>query len=308
VSLTARVLDLLQKSRRTPSPRVRVLAGLASALLFGAMAVLAARSFPWDERDVRWAWLVPVAVIGVPLNLLTSIWEFGIQKRLLGQQPDGWADFRTVVAARAANLLPLPGSVVVRTTSLVRAGGRVGLAALSNLVVALAWLGVTLLLAGIALATSERWAYGLVAAAVGVPLVLAAVVLLRRPDFGLAHPSATAGRLLVVHSVGTIVTGARFWWAAQALDAGGDFAQVVPLASAGALASAVGFFPAGLGVREALAGLAAATSGLGASVGVLVALLDRLVGLVAIAVFSAIAAVGRGTRGGDADQASSAAQ
>ncbi len=294
MSLTARVLDLLQKSRRTPSPRVRVLAGLASALLFGAMAVLAARSFPWDERDVRWAWLVPVAVIGVPLNLLTSIWEFGIQKRLLGQQPDGWADFRTVVAARAANLLPLPGSVVVRTTSLVRAGGRVGLAALSNLVVALAWLGVTLLLAGIALATSERWAYGLVAAAVGVPLVLAAVVLLRRPDFGLAHPSATAGRLLVVHSVGTIVTGARFWWAAQALDAGG--------------ASAVGFFPAGLGVREALAGLAAATSGLGASVGVLVALLDRLVGLVAIAVFSAIAAVGRGTRGGDADQASSAAQ
>jgi uncharacterized protein (TIRG00374 family) len=59
------------------------------------------------------------------------------------------------------------------------------------------------------------------------------------------------------------------------------------LAAAGIVASAVGLFPGGLGLRELLSGLTAEAVGLDPSLAVVVAALDRLVTIVVVGTASA---------------------
>ncbi len=82
--------------------------------------------------------------------------------------------------------------------------------------------------------------------------------------------------LLVLHGLGIPISAA----------------QAVSLTVAGVLASAVGFVPGGLGLREALSGVIAGLVGLPAAVGVLAAAVDRLVGLPVLAVL-AVGVAGR---------------
>jgi uncharacterized membrane protein YbhN (UPF0104 family) len=73
-------------------------------------------------------------------------------------------------------------------------------------------------------------------------------------------------------------------------------AQALALSLAGSLGSAVGFLPAGLGVREVLAAGIGPLVGLPAAVSLVATAVDRVLGLVVLAAIAAVlVATGAGT-------------
>ena len=75
------------------------------------------------------------------------------------------------------------------------------------------------------------------------------------------------------------IRGVLFWFVMIGFDIGGSFAGAMLLPVAVVLASAIGFFPAGLGVREVISAALAGLVGDTAASGALASGLDRLVSL-----------------------------
>lgn len=273
-------------TRRTPAQQRALL--VVAGLVFVAAAAVALRNLP-DDLDPHWLGLVLVGTAGPLLTVALNGAEFVVQGSLLGRRTPFAEAVRISVLATAANLLPLPGSAIVRTQALSGEGYR--RAAGSTIVVAVAWLGCT---AGVAAvlygAVGDAWAVTGALAAVAAGAIGGTWVFVRRA----APPAGTAPvfvRLLAVETATALVGAARFYLTIRVLGFDVTPGQAVALTLAGVVASATGIFPAGIGIREALAGAVSPLVGLSASVGVVAAAVDRVAGLVVLAVLTGILAV-----------------
>ena len=277
---TERLQTLATTPRPEPSPRARRILLTVSFVAFAAMAVVAWRNLPADTVDgVDWALLALVPLVGVPLSLVANIGELRYQTALVGARTDLRDEVEVVFVARAASLLPLPGSAIVRTGHVARVGDSgVVVAGATAIVTGLLWLSSSLLVASVALFVLDESLAGL-----GASLAclagggLAAFLTARLPAS--SGQWRAFGMLVVAELFATVVSGARFWVIAIALDLDAELEQLLPLVVAGAVAAAAGIFPAGIGLREGLAGLIAPLGDLSVAVGVTVAAIDRLAGL-----------------------------
>jgi len=276
----------MEPDRQPASRRIASRASLAVGLVaFIGVSWLSFESLP--ERSS----LQPFALLVlVPLALLTT-WMNAVEFRLVGQLVDlhvGRADaLRVAVYSSAANLLPLPGALVVRTARLRHVGYR--RAANANLTAALAWFGVAITAAGggLALTGSSPMPAAPGAAIGGIACVGASGVLAARVT---ATRSARAPwlRLLGCETAQVVIAGSRYLAALAALDIGVGVGQALVVGLAPVFASAVGLLPGGLGVREVLAGALAAGVDLPAASGTAATAVDRAVGLAALGAVSAV--------------------
>jgi uncharacterized membrane protein YbhN (UPF0104 family) len=117
-------------------------------------------------------------------------------------------------------------------------------------------------------------------------------IVLRRED---EPPTGETARrsavLLLVEVTMVALRGVLFWFVMIGFDIGGSFQGAMVLPVAVVLASALGFFPAGLGVREVISGGLARLVGDTAASGVLASGLDRLVSLPVMAAIALVLAV-----------------
>lgn len=251
----------------------------ATAIVFVVAAVLAWRSLPEIDGEVRWWPFVLVVLVGVPASIWNRGAEFAAIARLTGEHVSAREHLRVAVIGMAANLLPVPGSVMVRGDVLRRRG--VGLRAIgwATAVTAAVWVGSTAAVAGLLLAVmSPRHLLGIAVALTGAAICAGATLsILRRP--GVSHPVRQAVYMHRVQVVGIAYGGLRLWAVLKGLgyDAGLD--QAVGLTVAGVVSSAVGFAPGGLGVRELTAAAISPIVGLPASIGLVAASLNRLLEL-----------------------------
>lgn len=187
------------------------------------------------------------------------------------------------IYARAANILPLPGSALVRMQALKRAGSTYGKAASATLATALFWLGGSLLVGAAVLVTIRPlFAVGFLAAGVVVCVAGHASVrsiVAKREDAPPGEAVRRSLNLLAVEVVMVVVRGVRFWLVMVGFDVGGSFAGAMMLPIAGVLSSAIGFFPSGLGIREVISGALSRLVGDTAASGALASGIDRLVSL-----------------------------
>jgi hypothetical protein len=269
----------------------------AAGVLFVVAAVAAAVNLPDDvDRDPDWLALAVVGVAGPLLTIVCNGGEFVVQGRLLGRRLHLGEAVRVSVLGTAANLLPLPGSILVRTQALA---GRDGYrrAAASTMVAAVAWIGATAAL-GAALTAFVDGAEALtatLAAAAAVLFVTTGMLVARlRPP---SERLAVFGALLGVEAATAAVGAARFYLTIRFLGLDATAAQAIALTMSGVLASATGIFPAGIGIREAIAGAISPLVGLSASVGVVAAAVDRVFGLAVLAVVTATLVVHRNRAG-----------
>lgn len=285
--LAARVVALgraLATRRSFSYTQQRVLLGL-STLLFVVATVLAARNLPPIEHGIRWVAFVVVGLVGVPATVWLNGAEFSAIARLTGHRIDQLERIRIAVLGAAANLLPVPGSIIVRTEVLRRRGASLRGIGWATAVTAAAWAGMTGLIAGLLLAVlSTRRLGGALAVIVCAAVCTGAALAVRRrrgPDWG-----PLVRYVLSVEAASILVGGMRLWAVLVGLGFSVGIEQAMALTIAGLVTSAVGFAPGGLGVRELAAAAISPIIGLPASVGLMAAAINRLIELAVLSPLS----------------------
>lgn len=282
--------SLLQRLRpgRAGSPaRQRVLLVVA-LVAFVAMTAIAIINFPDDlDPNPRWWLLAIVAVFGPLITVTLNGLEYVQQGRLVGRRIALRDAVRVSVLGTAANLAPVPGSVIVRTSALAADEVGVKRAAATTATVGLGWLGASALAAGVLQPFADRVALGLLLVVAGLVLLGTTFVLVRR-----AVPGDGAGGVfgaIVLVELGTVVVGAlRLTGFVYGLGLDSTASQAVGLTLAGVIASATGVFPAGLGIREGLIALASPVLDLPVAVGLVAAAADRIAGLAMLAILTTV--------------------
>jgi hypothetical protein len=259
---------------------------LAVALLvFVAASILGFLNLPDLQREARWPMLVGCLVIGVPATLLFNALEYVVTVRMAGRSVTVRGALEISILASAANLLPLPGSALVRTQSIRRLGGKTSRAVLSTAAAGSAWIAVAAAIAGGALFVGRGGNLAIVFLVASLGLGIASYVAVQR-QVGPAAAPALMAQLLAAEVGAVAVKAARLYVVVHALgyDIGVD--QAVVLTVAAVIAVAVGFLPGGLGASEVLSALVAPAVDLSAAVGAAASAVDRLITLLGLALIS----------------------
>ena len=137
------------------------IAALVAALcpapgMFVAMA-LGIRGLPSGERELQWWAILLTSVVGVPVLIGLNALEYTASGAVLGHRIPLRVAMPIAIYARAANLLPLPGSALVRMQGLKREGSSYGRAASATLATALFWLGGALMVGAVVLVPVRPW-------------------------------------------------------------------------------------------------------------------------------------------------------
>lgn len=271
-------------NRRSSSPRARrilLIVALAAFLIISAVSFDALRG---GVHFHLWAFLV-LAFLATPLMLLVNAEEYRAVGAVAGQHVTWVEGLRLTALTTAANLLPLPGGVLIRTQALRQKGSTYKRALYGNAAAGVAWVAMGLLAIGVLfVATGERRVAGIVMLVLGVLAIAGLWRMLRRTD------GAVAGihllRLLLVELATVGVSAFSIELAFAMLGFSVTAAQDVALAGAVIISSAIGIFPAGLGLREALAGAIGAAVDLRAAEAVAAIAAERVAILVGMALLT----------------------
>ncbi len=274
-------------ARSLSSLTLRIVGFSVGFFLLIGVASFGVRSAELDSGSFAPTWLIVLTVLAL-CTLSTVAAEFRVLARITGVEISPRTAFGVSVIGAAANLLPIPGSAITRFVVLQRAGATKATITAVLFGGALAWLGVAGLIAGAGLAGSSPLIAAAFAAGASGSLA-AGLTLLRR------RGSSTRDLVLLIATelTLTLVGIARFLTVATMLALPGTVRETAALAAAGPASAAVGFVPAGLGVRESLAAALGAISGLGGAEAAVIAVVDRAVGLgILLPAAAIVAAVG----------------
>ena len=278
-SLLNRILSARDKPR---SPWLMIVA----VVLFLVFTVVAFRHLPHIHKPVRWELLAIAGLVVVPVITVLNALEFRLMAHFAKHHPPMLEILQVTILGSAANLLPVPGAVVVRLANLRKAGVRVSRGLNLTAIIGLTWVGAACTLGGIA----ELWShlgFALVALAAGAGLLGLAVGLLA-PILDPGTRIAGAVELLAIEGGFVLMQAFRLFLVASALRFNVSYAQSTTLVIAAVSAAAIGFLPAGLGAREAIAAALSPIVGLGAAVGLVITAVDRIVNLLVLLVFAGV--------------------
>ena len=273
-----RMQALLERRARPLPDRYR-----RPILAFATIALSLAMVWAWNRAeltidDLSWTPLAALALIAAPASLLLKAAEFVVAARIVGQRPNARRAMETAVVSSAANLLPLPGSLLVTVKALADGGAGYGGAVAASSVPGIAWLGITGVAGGLALVVEGATAVGLIVLAGGAAALVGAGAIFRSTGPNDGRPALLL-TIVVVETGWLAVSGLRFTLAAATIGVDLTLPQALALSVAGAITVAIGFFPGGLGIREALIAALSPLIGLDLQVGVLLGAIDRVVWL-----------------------------
>jgi uncharacterized membrane protein YbhN (UPF0104 family) len=260
--------------------------GLAAALvLFVGGSILGVLSLPEVEQKPRWELLAVVGLVGVPLTFALNAAEYQVTAAILGYRVPFVPALRVGILATAANLLPIPGALLVRGHAIRKLGAPYRKIALSTGAVGICFVGTTCVIAGGVLVASGELALGGVLVGAGLLLLALALALL------VAERGSRDGvRLLFAagaRATGAIVVKAgRLYLILLAFGYEAGATQALTLTLAAVIATALGFFPGGLGAAEGLAAALSPLVGLSAAVGFVASAVDRLISIFGLSVIA----------------------
>lgn len=236
----------------------------------------------FEDLELRVVWAVLVLPLAL-LSMFVNVMEYQVAARSASHSVGFSEAARVAITGSAANLLPLPGAALTRVQGLRKGGVTTGTAIGANVMIGLVWLGLAGLLASLALRMADAGLWWVVLGGVAIGLLVAAWYLAMRSLTLTAFWQA-----VVVESLFVAIATTRFLAASRAIgfDSTVEQAFVTPFATA--VASAAGILPGGLGMRELFTGLLGLTVGMPASAAALASSLDRLAGIVVLALAAGI--------------------
>ncbi len=287
-------LLLSRRSREVSERSKRLWLAVAAALFAGAFA-LGLTTLPEIHRPVRWHLFVLSGVFGAPALVALGAAEYDASARMLGHRPVSVREgLRISILSTAANLLPIPGSAIVRTAALYRLGSSLGGAVLSTVTVGMSWVATGALLIGLSLLAESTNVFGVVLLVAGALGLIGIYVVIRRVR-GPAGVNSLFARIVVIESLFVVVGAVRFFLVVAGLGFSPSPSQAAALTLSGMVASMTGIFPAGLGIREVAAGAISPLINLAASVGIVAASIIRVANLAVLAPISLLFLYRRGS-------------
>ena len=277
-------------------PGSRRLLLTAGAFLFFGSLTLALVNLPDSPERVRWRLLLLVPALLAPASMYVSAVEFRLTGALAGRYIGAMESIRVSVVSSLANLLPLPGSFVVRAGHLAGHGVSVGRATAAPAVLALGWTGMSAAAAGALMLTRSQSQWGLVFLAGGAAALLAGFMILNR--LNRRRRWLLAGSVVLVETISVGISITRYYVILSALGFDPTLEASTVLALASVLGVVAGIVPGGLGIREVLAGVFGLIVDLDVAVGVLAASVNRLLGLIALAAVAVLLLAQRRTGSG----------
>lgn len=247
----------------------RPLIAVAALFFFGGMAWSVSQL---DLRFTQIAWASILAALALSsVSLVINAVELQLCARAVGKNMQLHDALAHSSAATVANILPLPGSLLVRGAALKATGadwnqvGRVMLAA------GVMWLAMSMAISGYALIDGN---VGLSISVFCVLITLGVVVWLWR-QCGWLVTAGFVGVRLVLLALLIVRLSLLFTALASTL----SLADVSAFALAGIVGSAVGLVPAGIGVTEAVGAAMAIAIGQNPASAFLVLAINRIMGL-----------------------------
>ncbi len=257
---------------RNPSRREAAALAVAGLILFVVVVGIGVADYRSRELKIDAGLLAVAAVVGTPTVLALNAAELALVGRLVNVRLAYRKSLVASVTASAANILPLPGSVLVRSWVLNRGGASARQVVGANAMAGVAWLVATFVLTGTA-AVVGGFAAGWLLVGVGVAGTVPLALMVRRAGHG--HPVILVALFGV--EVGTVLAElGRYWVVLVALGVDSDLTVVSALVLANALATATGLFPGGLGVRELIAGILGSFISLSAGIAITASASDRI--------------------------------
>lgn len=247
------------------------------------LGVVSFRSLP-EDTALHWLPMLALFLVLAPAIWLLNALEYRAIARAADQRISVDSAIRVSFAASVANLLPVPGGVAVRTAALKLAGTTLRAAVAVNVIAGVLWVGTTALAVGVVfMADGELRVTGGVSLAVGAGIVAASAVVLRRR---VAAWRRVFVELLLIEAASTLLASLQVAASLAAIGYAATVTSAVTIASSSVIAAAVGFFPAGLGIKEALAGALAVGVGVPAAVAVTASIVERALTLAAMGLFA----------------------
>ena len=274
--------------RAQPLPRrAQTIVTIVTVAVLVVASIWAWHSAHLSFETIKWVPIIVAFLVGAPATLILKMFEYDAAARLIGSRAGPRRALEVAIISSAANLLPLPGSLVVTTRSLSEQGATYGSAALASTIPGLAWLGLSGVIGGVSIVIAGNLFIGLAVAAAGCVCVgvTAAMFLRSAPEHG--RPQL-ALRIFLVEGTWVVLGGFRMWLVLEAIGVSATPAQVLALAVTGAMSVAIGFLPSGIGAREALIALLSPIIKLPLSQGVVIGVIDRIVWVT----FLSLAAIG----------------
>jgi uncharacterized membrane protein YbhN (UPF0104 family) len=255
---------------------------LIAFAIFAVLAFISFRNLP-EGVELRPLFMVAIVLIGAPATYLLNAFEYRSIAKAAGHRVTLGTALQVSMAASLANLLPAPGAVAVRTAALKLEGSSIGSALSVNAIAGIIWIGATALVVGIALlADPDSAGGGAVVATAGAAILVGGALALRRR---LHDWRRVFVELLVIETGTTLAAAFQFALAFAAIGQSVSIGAAITIASAQVLAAAIGVFPAGLGVREALAAGLAVSVQVPAAVAVAASAIERACSLIGWTVY-----------------------
>jgi uncharacterized membrane protein YbhN (UPF0104 family) len=275
------LVQRLLRAREQPKSPWLLVAALAVFIVF---TVVAFRSLPHIDKPLRWELILVAGLVCVPVITALNVLEYRVMTHFADYHPPAFELIQVTIMGSAANLLPVPGAVVVRLANLRKAGVRVTRGLNLTAIIGLTWVGAACLLGGL----TELWShlgFALVALAIGIGLLGVSTAMLVR----ILEPGtriAGVAELLAIEIGFVLMQALRLFLVASALRFNVSYAQSATLVIAAVSAAAIGFLPAGLGAREGIAAVLSPIVGFPAAVGLVITAVDRAVNLVVLSAFA----------------------
>lgn len=276
-----RLQAFAERARKPASTRVQLWIFAIAAVGFAVGTTFAIRDFPHTHHPPDFRLLALVVVLGPAAVVTLNSIEFRLAGRLLSQKIGVGQAARIAVLGTAANQLPVPGAVIVRTQALASGGSGYRRAFVANLVIGLAWIGSSFTMAGLLQLHGRVPGLGIGFAGAGAAMLVACERIVRRASPPGA-PRFMALRIIATETALVVVQAVRLAVVLHGFGVRVSPAQAVALALSGVLSAALGVVPGGVGVREALAAGIGPVVGLPAAVSLIATAFDRLADLVVV--------------------------
>jgi hypothetical protein len=260
---------------RYNQPRVKTVILALAVIFFTAGLGVSLRHQPEILDRLDWWPVVLLMAVAVPVNIGVNAGIFILTARLVGHNISFTGALEIGVIGSAANMLPLPGGVVVRVVGLKTLGASYRKGAGVTALVASLWAGVAFLYAGAWMSAFGGGIVGPLFVVAGALTTLAGLAAMTRFTVTWRLVVSLLGLLVLL----VVLDALRILWCLNALGTAAHFAQASAFSVASVVGAALSIVPAGLGVREAASAALAPLVDLDASIGFLAASLNRLVGL-----------------------------
>lgn len=275
------ILELRARSARR-SDRVERILLAGAAVVFLVATYIAWQRLPEVQRTLDASWLALAGLLAL-VGFVANGFEFLMTGRLMRRHIRAYDALRVSVVGTAANVLPIPGAVVVRTQALRQMGEGGSGALIVTTAVGVFWVASAGVLAAAFLlfptADGYMAAVILLCSCIGV-MVAAALV-----HFAGGRPGRLEIAVLaMIEVVSVFASGVRLYAVAHAIGFDVGLVEAITINLGVILSHAVGVVPAGLGLRELASGAFAESAGVPASVGVMLSVLDRVVIYVVLSV------------------------